>query len=357
MFNIWNNFNLLENKYKKLFYIYFKNNVCEKYQLFDNYILFDINNWGIEKIYHKFNSKYDNMYNLVYDSIIEDNDAEYTHIAVCVQIGNWNTFLKMEKYLLNFINDTTFYFVIIKNIFNQNDIGEYIRSKYKKCVIISAENKGMDIGLFLINYYYLLKNDRNHKFLFKIHTKTADSFREITLNTLMNDKNTIYKNINLLNRAEVGMVSGNSIHNYHGRRDLYDSNMYHIRKSINYIYNEDVNINLLEFVEGTMFMFKMTTFNVLTLQKIEKIYNKMNSISSLDVNWYSIYYKLNVNDLRYIRKHYSSNIYSFYCNNTKLQHSTNYNNLGIRDFMIEHGYERLFGYMCRKNNLSIISPQ
>lgn len=356
MLGIWNNFDLLENKYKQLFYIYFQNNICERYQICDNYILFDINNIGIEKVYFSFNSKYDNMYTLIHDSIIENNEKELTNIAVCIQIGNWNTFLKMEKYLINFTNDTTFYFVITKNIFADNNILEYIKPKYRKFIIISAQNKGMDIGLFLINYYYLLKTDRTHKYLFKIHTKTADNFRDHTLKTLMNDKNIIYKNISILNRNDIGMVAGNSIHNYYDRRDLYDSNMYHIRKSVNYIYNEDVNFNLLEFVEGTMFMFKMSTFNILNLKKIEKIYNKMNNISTLDVNWYSIYYNLNINDLKYIKKHYSSNIYSLYSNNIKLQHSTNYTNLGMRDFMIEHGYERLFGYMCRKNNLKIVFP-
>jgi hypothetical protein len=152
------------------------------------------------------------------------------------------------------------------------------------------------------------------------------------------------------------MVAGNNVHNYHSRKDLYDLNMYHIRKSVNYIYNEDINNNLLEFVEGTMFMFKMSTFNILNLNNIEKIYSKMNNLITLDVNWYSIYYKLNVNDIENIKKHYASNIYSLYCNNIKLQHNTGYTNLGMRDFMIEHAYERLFGYMCKKNNLKIILP-
>lgn len=357
MFRIWSNFNILENKYKKLFYIYFKNKTCERYQLFDNYIVFEINNWGIEKVYHTFNSKYDNMYKLIYDSVIEDNDPDLTHIAVCVQIGNWDTFLKMKKYLSNFTNDTTFYFVIINNILNEhNDIPEYIKKIYKKSVIITADNKGMDIGLFLINYYYLIKTCRNYKYLFKVHTKTADNFRDHTLRVLMYNKNIIYKNISILNRIDVGMVAGNNIHTYYDRRDLYDLNMYHIKKSINYIYKEDVNLDLLEFVEGTMFMFKMSTFDILTLQTIEKIYNKMNNISTIDINWYSIYYRLNINDLEYMKNHYSSNIYSLYGNNIKLQKNTDYNDLGIRDFMIEHGYERLFGYMCKKNNLKIIYP-
>jgi len=356
MLSIWNNFELLEKKYKNLFHTYFKNSTCDRYQKSNNYILFDINNWGIEKIYYSFNSKYDNLYNLIYDSILDDNNTELTNIAICIQIGNWDTFLKMEKYLSNFTYDTTFYFVIIKNILDNGTVIEYIKSKYPKCIIISAENKGMDIGLFLINYYYLLQTNRNHKYLFKIHTKTADNFRDHTLKLLMNNKNIIYKNISILNRPDAGIVAGNNIHNYHSRRDLYDSNMYHIRKSVNYIYNEEVNNNLLEFVEGTMFMFKMSTFSILDLNKIEKIYSKMNSLITLDINWYSIYYKLNINDIENIKKHYSLNMFSVYCNNIKLQHSTGYSNLGIRDFMIEHAYERLFGYMCKKNNLKIIAP-
>jgi hypothetical protein len=349
MSNIYQNFSSLDDKYKKLFYSYFKNYECINCEIYDNYILFYIENWGVEKIYFSFKSKFDKMYN-----VLNDNTNSNSNIAICIQIGNWNTFLKMEYYLENFMNDTIFYFVGVNKIFEENlSILNYLKSKYEKNIIISVENRGMDIGLFLINYHYILKKNIYHNYLFKIHTKTADDFRNLSLQILMGNQEIIRNNINILNNSNVGMVGGNKIHNYIDSKDLYNLNMYHIKKEINYIFKKDINYDSLQFVEGTMFIFKMNTFNrILTITNIEKIYYRLNNESTLDLNWYNLFYNLNNNNSSFIKEDYSQNITFKYCNNLKFQKYNN-DNLGLRDYMIEHAYERLFGYFCKQNGLQI----
>jgi hypothetical protein len=72
-------------------------------------------------------------------------------IAISIQIGNWNIFKNMEIYLENFNNiNVNYYFILIDYHATQNNI-DYLINSYKNAVIISTENKGMDIGLFLIN--------------------------------------------------------------------------------------------------------------------------------------------------------------------------------------------------------------
>jgi hypothetical protein len=169
----------------------------------------------------------------------------------------------------------------------------------------------------------------------------------------MGNNEIVKNNINILNQPDVGMIAGNKIHNYFGSNELYTLNMHHMKKEINYIFKEDINYDHLEFVEGTMFMFKMNTFhNILTLTNIEKIYYKLNNESTLDLNWYKIFYNLNTSNSSVIKYDYSENITYKYCNNLKYQ-KYNTENLGIRDYMIEHAYERLFGYFCKKNGLQI----
>ena len=108
----------------------------------------------------------------------------------------------------------------------------------------------------------------------------------------------------------------------------------------------------MEFVAGTMFIVKMSAFEILNLQNIDYIYTNLNNSHSLDYYWYSIFYNMNINDKNAILNDYNNNKEAKYPNNISYTERTN--RPGLRDCMIEHAIERLFGYLCKINNLSII---
>jgi hypothetical protein len=345
--NIWKDLIYLDNDSKKLINIYFPNK-NGKFRIDGNILYADIDDWGIEKICINNNkNRNDKYYNIEYE-----NFKKIYNIAILLQIGNWNTFLKMEKYLNNFNKiNINIYFVLIDDINNKENI-DYLKEKYKEIVILIAENKGMDIGLFLVGLHYINMNNYYHDYIIKAHTKTNDEFRNNVLNNLIGNEDIIINNIKKLSSENIGMISGSNIYKYHEYKDAFVSNFYHLDNIIKYLYNEDVNNDYLEFVAGTFFICKYKIFKILNNNNIEYIYNNLNNYDSLDYYWYSVYYKININDKKIIYLDYINNKNNRYPNNINFSIRTG--KPGLRDCMLEHAMERIFGYICKKNNFDMI---
>jgi hypothetical protein len=342
----WLDLKLLNNDYKNIISKYF-DNVNGKYKIIDNVLIVDIENWGIENFYINGLIKRNDLYNIEY----EYNKKIYD-IAISVQIGSWDTFKKIEIYLENFNKiNVNFYFVIINIHANLENIN-YLKNKYPNSVILNAENRGMDIGLFLLSLYYIKINKHNHEFIIKIHTKTNDNFRNETLQNIMGSNEIIINNFKKLCKDDIGIISGNTIYKYSEFEDAFNDNYYHLEKLIKYLYNEDINKDNLEFVAGTMFIAKINIFNILNIVNIDYIYNKLNNSDTLDYYWYSVYYKIDINDKKKIYDDYYNNKENRFPNNIAYCERTNRG--GLRDCMIEHAIERLFGYLCKNSNMEII---
>jgi len=342
----WNDINLLDSNNKDLISKYFKD-FKGKYMIENNILYVYFDSWGIEKFYI-YNSLRQKYYDIKYE-----NFSNIYDIAISIQIGNWDIFRNIEIYLKNFKNiNVNYYFIIIDNHSSQNNI-DYLTEFYQNSVIITTENKGMDIGLFLINLMYINNKQYNHEYIIKIHTKTSDTFRNESINNLIGSEEIINNNIKKLINENNGIISGNRIYKYNEHQDAFTYNYYHLEKLIKYIYNEDIITNNLEFSAGTMFIAKSKIFNTFNIPILEYIYNNLNNYDSLDYYWYSVFYKLNINNKKQILDDYSNNKDSKYPNN--INYCMRTNRPGLRDCMIEHALERLFGYMCKRLSLEIIN--
>jgi len=350
MSNNWKELVYLPDNYKKIINIYFKNKTG-KYIINNNVLEVNFDGWGIEYFYIDNENSYDK--NNMYYKIKHFDFKKIYSIALLIQIGNWNVFKNMEDYIKNFknININTYFFIIEEYATNENIY--YLKNKYKNCVIASCENRGMDIGPFFLNLHYIKYNNYYHEYIFKIHTKSCDKFRNETLNKLMKDHNTIMNNIKLMCDNNAGIYAGNILYKYIDYKDAFLSNLYHTKKLIKYLYNEDIIYNNLEFVGGTMFIAKFNTFNILSIYKIIDIYKKLNNIDTLDYYWYSSFYNININDRKRIYFDYINNRNNRYPNNLAYTYKTN--NAGLRDSMIEHAIERVLGYICKKEGLLLLS--
>lgn len=346
--SIWQNIDLLNDNYKELISKYFKDKPG-KFKIENNTLLVDFDSWGLERFYIKDINLEINNY---FYNIINDNFKKIYNIGITIQIGNWNVFKKMESYIKNFKNiNVNFYFVLIEQMTTKKII-DYLKYTYEDSVILTGENKGMDIGLFLISMHYIRKKKYHHDYIIKLHTKTNDNFRNQTLNILIPSHDQIINNIKLLSNDKNGMFSGNAIYRYKDDKNPFHANYYHLRNLIRYLYNEDLNYDNLEFCAGTMFMFKLHFFNILNLENIEYLYNNLNDIDTLDYHWYSVFYKMNIDNKEAIYKDFTNSKGAKYPNNISLSIKTN--KPGLRDSMVEHAMERLFGYICKKNGLNII---
>jgi hypothetical protein len=340
----WINLEYIDDKNKLLINNYFKN-VTGKFKYEDNKLFVNIDNWGIETFY--INNKTDDLFY----KVLYNNFRKIYSLAISIQVGNWSTFLKMEHFLNNFKNiNINIYIVLTNNIINDGIINSL--KKYTNITILCAENRGMDIGLFLVSMHYIKNNKFKHDYLYKIHTKTHDPFRNETLFNLLGTHDRIINNIKLLSSSDVGMISGNVIYKYHENKDIFNSNYYHVDNLIKYLYNEHTNNNLLEFPAATFFIVKMKIFNLLTVDKLEYLYSNLNNFDSFDIFWYSMFYNININNKIIIYKDYINNKSSRYSNNLNYQIKTG--KPGLRDCMVEHAFERLFGYICRKEGYNIL---
>jgi len=306
MIDNYKSLDFLENTYKNIIDLYFKDKPG-KYIINNNILEVDFDNWGKEYFYIENKNSENNenkkkYYDIKYNDIISVNS-----IAILLQIGNWDVFKKMESYIDNFKNiSINIYFFMIKE-FDTVDNINYLKYKYKNCVIASCENKGMDIGPFLLNLHYIKTQKYNHDFIFKIHTKSSDNFRNESLNILMNSYDIILSNIQKLSDKNNGIFAGNIIYKYNEFKEAFLSNYYYIKKLVKYFYDEDVITDKLEFCAGTMFIFKNKIFDNLNNTKIEYIYNLLNNNETLDYHWYSIFYSIDINNKKKIFDDYKNN--------------------------------------------------
>lgn len=404
---IWNDIEELDNKYKKLIEIYFKDSYI-KFNISKNILQILVENWGIENFYinniennlyiNDIDSKiklennkkisYDNLINLENDNILKkissdnslgnidniDNNLikylnnnekknkyysiyyknilEIENIGLSIQIGNWNVFLEMEIFIDNLKKiEYNVYFVIVEEQFNVENF-EYLKNKYINCVILVTSNRGMDIGLFLINLHFLRMNNISHDYLIKLHTKTDDNFRNKSIHNLIGSHDIIINNLKLLSKKNIGMIAGHCIFNYEDLPNVFNTNLYYLNILSRYFYNNDIENKYLEFAVGTFFIVKNKIFDIINISSIEYFYEKFNNFDTFDYHWYCTHYKLDINKKKYVLEHYNSNPDNY---KNSLNYFIRTKDFNHRDFMIEHAYERFLGYIIKKNNLSIIS--
>ena len=289
-----------------------------------------------------------------YYEILYENMGEKQEFALFLQIGNFQTFQKMEDYLVNFNQiGVNIFIVIVKEEVNEKNIS-IIKELFPSCTIIKTLNKGMDVGLFLINLLYIRHKKLEYTHILKLHTKTDDRFRNNILTNLCKNKKQIEKCLSMIQKNNIGMITGNNVFNFTNKKDFFNNHYYYLTYLVSYTYQKDLDYSFLEFAPGTFFYSKFKVFDKLDEINIRFIYDKLNDYESLDINWYKIFYnlpKLNQNEVREHFYHHSNN----FGNNLSMQCKTNCS--GMRDFMLEHALERFFGYLAKYQNYQIIKSQ
>lgn len=324
-----------------------------KYKSIDNNENNNIKNNNHLSKYSEFFYNYEesNLTIAEYYEILYENIGKKQKFALFLQVGNFQTFQKMEDYLVNFNQiDVNIFIVIVKEEVNDKNIS-IIKELFPSCTIIKTLNKGMDVGLFLINLLYIRHKNLEYKYILKLHTKTDDRFRNNILTNLCKNKKQIENCLSMIQDNNIGMITGNKVFNFKNNKDFFNNHYYYLTYLINYIYQKDLDYNFLEFAPGTFFYSKFNVFDKLDEINIRFIYDKLNDNDSLDINWYKIFYnlpKLNQNEVKEHFYYHPNN----YGNNLYMQCKTNCS--GMRDFMLEHALERFFGYLAKYQNYKIL---
>jgi hypothetical protein len=132
-------------------------------------------------------------------NFLPEFDLKNKKVALIIHIANYKTFLKIYyKYKYFFKRNDIIIFITIIEKSHKNKIENLI----KNAKIYIVENKGMDIGGFLYVLKKILNNKKykDIKFIYKIHTKTNDEWRNKMIESLFLNYNKIENYCNIFNK-------------------------------------------------------------------------------------------------------------------------------------------------------------
>jgi hypothetical protein len=200
-------------------------------------------------------------------------------------------------------------------------------------MFIVSKNKGVDIGGFI--HFLKIVKDYHFDYIIKLHTKSDDNWRRKLAKILTKEYTKNYlDNIDLLSTM---------IFRYPAYRYDFETNNYHI-KNICHKYHIKYS-DKFRFIPGTIFICSKRFINFLLELNLDEIYTELNDTSTIDNNWTNImnnneifnhhvkYNKINSESKNYINRGHNFNLHPL-------------NITGIRDGMIEHAWERVFGLIA-----------
>jgi hypothetical protein len=202
---------------------------------------------------------------------------------------------------------------------------EHIKNPHVKCVY--NENRGGDIGGFLILSKEVIRSGIDYKYAIFVHSKKNLQWR-IDLCRCLFD----LQFENLDKNKNFGLISANKwIYMFDpiNQVDEYNRFKYHLI-DLCHIYELSCN-HKWSFIAGTMFLAKIEIIKYLVLHEVDQVYHMLNRPDSIDVNWMAIVEE---------QKKDAQGV----CND--FQYRLKYGHPLLSDYMIEHTFERVIGLIC-----------
>jgi hypothetical protein len=207
----------------------------------------------------------------------KNNYSEITEInylinklALILHVGNIDIFEIILSDYPNFFNNKQIdlYFTC-----NNQENYDILQKKFPESKVFKFENKGMDIGPFLLVIKYLIENNAEYNYYIKIHTKTDTSWRNLMIKPIYNQLDYFLnvnpkKDIELFGCKEF-YFNGNFDINYSPVLEIIKRNYSeYTDKYLSYCSNKNkFNLNcdksLPYFIAGTIFVFNNKYFDLL----------------------------------------------------------------------------------------------
>ena len=303
----------------------------------------------------KQNNIYNMEYNILQKKTIEHKESNLPSVVCIVHIGSYHIFMKMKDYLNNLMiakydaYNLDIYFNIINSVRSEH-ITE-IKKLYPNENYVISENYGFDIGSFFHILQIIKTYNENYDYVIKLHTKTNHNLRDELLTPLLGDINKIRKIIDIFqDDKKIGMIAAKKSRCIDAQADFLRNKNY-LQQFLYWYFNETTNVIKQVYSTGTIFWCRFDILKKVFLKfNIPNIYNSFNNMHTFDFNWYYFANKKYINNLPQDRE----KIYQHYIENKqKMKLSGNLfhclknrtNSETLRDGMIEHAYERFFGYI------------
>ena len=103
-----------------------------------------------------------------------------TNITIILHLFNTNLFDEMKTYIYNV--KKVFEIVNILITINNSDFTRNILKEFPKAIVLTIENKGVDVYPFLVCLQYIRRNNIKTDYILKLHTKESSNNTEHLLN-------------------------------------------------------------------------------------------------------------------------------------------------------------------------------
>lgn len=190
----------------------------------------------------------------------ERNYQNTRNLAVMVHVYNLDIWNDIYSYLKNLSNRE--FDLYINLAANENSI--FKTEKYRDFInnlnnvnisqniyLTFSDNKGMDIGGFIISYLKMIDLGLNYNSIIKIHTKSNDNWRFAMLYALLGTETIINNNLELIKKNTIGMIGNDLI----PLQSIVNINSFRYINIYMNIFNIQYN-NQGHFVPGTIFWIK-----------------------------------------------------------------------------------------------------
>ena len=269
-------------------------------------------------------------------------------IAIMIHIFDMNSFSFFTSYL-NYLsslynnNNFDIYINIVKenNLFKgdlQKIANDHIRSIINpNCSYFLSENRGGDIGGFLLLSKYIVESGVNYKYAIFAHSKSRLQWRKELCQTIFNIR---FEHLHKL--TNVGIIGCRKwIYTFdpQTQKEEYRRFRYHL-VDLCEIYGVTCD-KAWQFIAGTMFLAHIDIIKYIVEHRIDEVYYKLNKHDSIDINWLTI-----VTDELRKDPRGTGNDFQYRVKYGKALHS---------DYMIEHTFERIIGLVTDHLGLKIIS--
>ena len=268
-------------------------------------------------------------------------------IAIMIHIFNINMF----PFFIAYLNDLSqLYsdnnFDIYINIVGENspyfgDLEQAIKNHMKTIINPNVyyfvnENRGGDIGGFLLLSKYIIDLNIDYKYVIFVHSKTSLQWRKELCRTVFNIRfETLPKT------PDVGLIGAKKwLHRFDPttQQEEYRRFKYHLVDLCN-IYELNCGQSW-QFIAGTMFLAHIDIIKYIVSHNISEVYSKLNKPDSIDINWL----KIVTDELKKDPKGAGND----------LQYRLKYGKPLHPDYMIEHTFERIIGLICKNLQLKIV---
>lgn len=208
-------------------------------------------------------SKIENLWNIEYDNYISRRHSN-AKIAVIVHVYYEDIWNEISKALKNITQSFDLYVTTTNNI-DRKLLLKQIKSEYYDSEVIVTENRGSDIGPFMVCLNHIIKQRKDYDYILKIHSKKSllvnpvrgEQWRKQLFNSLLGSKEEVSKILKIFDtRSDIGMIGPKScLMSFTSKESESNSNyneffFNYFRKRFN------IKDKELKFIAGTMFWCK-----------------------------------------------------------------------------------------------------